>query len=136
MRAFLTIALMSLLAVGCRRKDRIPSQILSRPQMQAIVWDLVRADEYLKDYVFILDSSIDRRSESIKLYQDVFRIHHTDKVKFQESFSWYRAHPDFLKMVLDSIDVKAQARPPEIQKPPMLKDTLHNLRRPLPAQQN
>ena len=104
--------------------------------MQAVIWDLVRSDEWLKDYVFNLDSGIDRRAESIKMYQDVFRIHHIDKEKFQESFSWYRAHPDFLKMVLDSIDIKAQALPTEIQSPAIPGDSLHNRRRTPPRQQD
>src|ERR1041385_8817185 len=126
MRALSLILISILLFYSCRGKVKVPSHVLSRPQMQAVIWDLVRADEWLKDYVFNIDSTIDRRKESIKMYNEVFKIHHIDKKKFQESFTWYRAHPDFLKIVLDSIYAKVQNLPADVPGRVMRKDSLIN----------
>ncbi len=63
--------------------------------MQAVLWDLMRADQFLADYVFNKDSSLDKTTESLKYYQKIFAIHKVSKEEFQESFSFYQAHPVF-----------------------------------------
>ena len=74
--------------------------------MEAILWDMLNADEFVSGYVLPKNPALDRKQESIKLYEQIFRIHQTNREEFQKSFSFYRAHPALLKAVLDSINAK------------------------------
>jgi len=71
--------------------------------MEAVLWDMMRADQFLADYVLNRDTSKNNKTETLKLYQQVFAIHKIDKETFQQSFTYYQAHPDLLKSIMDSI---------------------------------
>ena len=71
--------------------------------MQAVVWDMMRADQFVTILYLEKDSTLDRNTESIKLYQQVFRIHQISKEEFQQSLSFYRSHPALLKVIMDSL---------------------------------
>jgi len=90
---------------GCNRKEGIPSDILPQDKMQAILSDIMRADQFLNDYVLSKDSSLNKDSARIEFYKQVFNIHKTSKSNFQKSFSYYKLHPARLKVLLDSNSV-------------------------------
>jgi Domain of unknown function (DUF4296) len=123
MRAGVLIVYISLLAAGCKGKARIPKNILPQAKMQQVLWDITRADLLLADYWLRKDSSLDRRTESIKLYQQIFDLHNISKEEFQQSFSFYKAHPLLFKPVLDSISAHANDAATELAKPNLIKDT-------------
>ncbi|MGQ0738225.1 MAG: DUF4296 domain-containing protein [Bacteroidota bacterium] len=103
MRTALLIVCSFMLLVACKKKDRIPGNVLSKEKMQAVLQDMMRADQFLTDFVFSRDTSLDKRTESIKLYNQVFAIHQISKEEFRKSFSFYRSHPGLMKAVMDSI---------------------------------
>jgi Domain of unknown function (DUF4296) len=104
MRTFLLIVIISTLLIpGCKNKDAVPNSVLPRDKMQAVLWDMMRADQFLSDYVLNKDTSLKRATESIKLYQQVLAINGITKEKFERSFSYYKAHPILLKAIMDSI---------------------------------
>ncbi len=103
MRTGLLIIFCTLMMTGCRNRNRIPSGVIPPPKMQAILWDMMRADMFLVDFIFRKDSALDKRTEREKMYGQVFAIHQTNKEQFGESFSFYRSHPVLFRAIMDSI---------------------------------
>ena len=132
MRTTLLSLFLLVFLVGCTSKDKIPSGILPQDKMQAVLWDMMRADQFLNNYVLIRDSALDKRIESIKYYQRVFAIHKVDKNEFEKSYHYYQDHPGLLKNIMDSLSRRPQAAPTKLAAPvkddslpPIIKDTLN-----------
>ena len=123
MRTGLLILYASLLLAGCKSKDYIPNSVLPQLKMKAVLWDMIRADQYLADFVLNKDSTLNRKTESIQFYQQVFNIHHISKEEFRHSFSFYRSHPALLKIIMDSLSVISGSALTELYKPKPLIDT-------------
>ena len=102
----LPAVLLAFIVLSCSGKNKIPKDVLSQPQMEAVLWDMISADEFIAGYVLPKDSSLDKKQESIKLYDEIYRIHKTSKEKFEKSLSFYQSHPSLLMDVLDSINAK------------------------------
>lgn len=124
MRTGLLILFASLILAGCKSRNKIPGNILPQAKMQAVMWDMIRTDQFLNDFVLNAGSSADRKTESIKLYRQILSIHHISREEFQQSFSFYRSHPALLKIVLDSLSANSNKAPTEIYKPKIITDTL------------
>ena len=101
MRCFLFIFLLAM-SFGCTRNDRIPKSIIPQNEMRKIMWDLMRADAYVSDFI-MKDSSRDKKTESAILYEKVFAIHATTQEAFKKSISFYESRPDLLKVITDSL---------------------------------
>lgn len=101
----LLILFMAMFTVtGCRVKDKIPSGVLSQEQMRRIMWDLIRTDIYVSDFLS-KDSTINRDESRLKLYQQVYGLHKTDRKTFKKSLAFYQSRPDLLKVITDSLRV-------------------------------
>ena len=118
MRSGLLIICCLFFIAGCKNKNRIPAGIIPQKKMQAIVWDMMRADQFLTDFVLSKDSSLDKRTESIKLYTKVFAIHQISKEQYEESFSFYKTHPALFKVIMDSLSHPKAESPTEMMKQP------------------
>ena len=105
MRTGLMILYISYFIAGCKSKEEIPRNILPQKKMQAVLWDMMRADQFLADYILNRDTSLKKKTESIKLYQEIFDINKITKENFQQSFAFYQSHPALLKIIMDSIAV-------------------------------
>ena len=116
MRTALLIICCLLIIAGCKNKNRIPADILPQKKMQAILWDMMRADQFLSDFVLNKDTGLDKRTESIKLYSRVFALHHTSMEEYERSFSFYKTHPALLKVIMDSLSTEKNAAPTEMIK--------------------
>jgi hypothetical protein len=123
MKTGLFIICCSLVLSGCKNHDRIPAGIIPQKKMQAILWDMMRADQFLADFVLRKDSSLDKKTESTKLYGQVFSIHHISQEQFGKSFSFYKTHPALFKMIMDSLSMPTASAPTEMIKQPNLPDS-------------
>jgi hypothetical protein len=85
-------------------------------KMQAIVSDLVKAQEYVNLYIK-QDSSNSIRKETFALYHKVFSIHHTNSKIFLESFDYYLAHPKLTRDMFDSLYVQSRRNTNFMTKP-------------------
>lgn len=103
MKLFVPVILLSLLLNACGNHREVPADVISRQDMIGVLWDMMRADQFVTSFV-IKDTSLNRIQESIRLYNDVFRIHHTDKAQFARSIKFYKNNPDLFKPILDSLD--------------------------------
>jgi hypothetical protein len=88
------------------------------------LWDMMRADQLVSDFVLNKDSSFDKKSESIRLYGQVLAIHQVSKEKYAESFSYYKEHPVLFKAIMDSISHPKTEAPTEMIKEPVIPDSL------------
>ncbi len=141
MKGLLLICSCSLVLLACSRKENIPDGILPEKKMQAVLWDIMRADQFLASFVLSRDTSLDKREESIKLYSRIFRVHTVTKEDFQKSMAYYSAHPELLKVLMDSVSALAIRRPltqPDtpVAQPPFRKDSVRPKKTLKPVQVN
>jgi len=129
MRIFLFIFLFSIAFFECTKRDKVPGHILSQQKMQAIMWDMMRADRFISNFVLSKDTSLNADSVRINLYQRVFLIHNISKEKFRESFDYYKDHTHLLKILLDSLDVRQNTNNEAQIKPVPWLDTTHSFKR-------
>ncbi len=98
-----------LLIAGCGNRNKIPNDVLPPDKMEVVIWDMMRADQFLADYVLSKDTSKKKMEESVKLYQQIFSLHKITQEEFKKSFYYYQSHPLQLKGVMDSINTKKAA---------------------------
>ncbi len=96
--------------------------------MQAVLWDMISTGEFLTAYVLNKDS-IDKMTESSKLYGQTLQFHHITREEFDKSYLYYRQHPALMKIILDSLS-KKQVTPIEIPGPQMDTIKKNNILRP------
>ena len=77
--------------------------------MQQVLFDMLQADE-LVNLKYTSDTSLNRLSQSVELYQAVFKIHNVSTDDFKRSFTFYQNHPALLKPILDSLQKETQRR--------------------------
>ncbi len=99
----LIVPLLLLLAACQRSRDRIPRRMIQPDKMQAIMWDMMRADQFLADFILNKDSTLDKKTESTRLYHQILALHKVSIEDFRESFSFYQSHPVLMKSIMDSI---------------------------------
>src|SRR5258705_12322204 len=116
MRTGLLIICCSLIITGCKNKNRVPADIIPQKKMQAILWDMMRPDKFLSDFVLNKDPSLDKRTESIKLYSRVFAIHHISRDQYERSFSFYKTHPAIFKVLMYSLSAAKTEAPTDMIK--------------------
>ena len=104
------VILIAIVAAGCSDNIEIPKDILSQSKMQGVMWDLIRADEFVSTYIWKNDSLINREEESVNLYKQIFQIHNITKDQFRNSLSFYRQHPKLLKIIVDSLNTKGNSQ--------------------------
>jgi hypothetical protein len=100
------------LLFGCGKGNQVPEGVLPREKMEAVLWDMIQADEFLKDFVLNKDTTLNDTLEMITMYERVFRFHQLDRQTFDSSFNFYRTHPKLMKEVLDSLQVHKQGVAP------------------------
>jgi hypothetical protein len=99
MRFCFVLALVILLSCN---DNSVPKDVLSKEKMEAVLWDVMRADEMVSQYS-ITDSSFKDVSKNAGLYQKIFQIHNITKTTFQKSLQYYQQHPAQLQPVIDSL---------------------------------
>jgi hypothetical protein len=117
---------------SCSDKKKVPSDVLGREEMESVMWDMIQADRYATTYFH--SDSIKRRdikTETLKLYDQVFQIHDISQEEFVKSYKFYLSRPDISKAMFDSIYTKANRRREEeaqaLQREQQKKDSLLNL---------
>jgi hypothetical protein len=90
---------------GCSDKEKKDSSILSEKQMTDVMWDLMRADQFVQDFV-MKDSTKNKKEESLRLYEEIFRMHHTTAEQFKKSQAYYQSNPLLFRPIIDSLAKK------------------------------
>ncbi len=101
--------------VSCTDKDKIPAGVLPKDKMEKVLWDMIQAERYRES--FIRDSSKNLKTETFKLYAQVFEIHQISKDEFIKSYKFYMSRPDIARIMFDSLATRANRRREELYKP-------------------
>ena len=87
MRVLAVIILISWMAPGCSNKEGLPSGILKKEKMQAVLWDVIQAESYTT--LFIKKDSLKSTNvENARLQQQIFAIHNISKEIFYDSYDY------------------------------------------------
>jgi hypothetical protein len=91
---------------ACQKKETIPPDILKPAQMQSVLWDMMRADQFVQQFIALKDTTINADDKSLELYSEIFAIHKISKEEFVRSFNYYNTHPKLLRPLMDSISTR------------------------------
>jgi hypothetical protein len=97
------------LAASCSNKEKIPDGILKPDKMQAVLWDVMKADAFTTDYIK-KDSAKNAGAENLKLQQQIFAIHKISKEDFYKSYDYYKTNTVVFKKIVDSIIAQAERK--------------------------
>jgi Domain of unknown function (DUF4296) len=103
MKKFFLLSLALIFILACRRGEQIPNNVLSKEKMQAVMWDMMNASQYLSLYVLSKDS-VDKKAETVRIYGQVFQVNQITKAQFEKSYEYYRDHPALMKVIMDSLN--------------------------------
>lgn len=92
-----------LFAFACRSKQQ---DIIPLDSMKVVIFDLLRMDQYFV-VMQIKDTTLRRSKENIRLYDEVFALHHITRGRFDSSYKYYESHPSLFKQLVDSLDTHA-----------------------------
>lgn len=99
-----------LLLAACTTKPEVPKDILPPAKMEAITWDLIRADGLLT-HILASDTLTPPLEKRTQLYQQVLRIHEVSREQYKRSFTFYQNRPDLLREVFTGMTEKANVVP-------------------------
>lgn len=134
MRNIIISLLIMIIFLACSGKDKLPDGVLDSEKMEVVMWDIIRADEVVNERVR-KDSTLNKKEESLKLYDQVFAIHKISKDNFDKSLNYYQSRPDRLKPIFDSLSSHEATITGEKYKPVPVEDTaIKGI--PAPAQAN
>lgn len=84
----------------------MPSDVLEINTMKQIVWDMVRADEYVKEHLS-KDSNSLPRTLHVQQHKRVLALHKTNAEVFFKSYRYYQQNPALHKQLYDSVQAVA-----------------------------
>jgi hypothetical protein len=90
------------IAITACSSSAVPGDIIEPHKMKLIVYDLIRADEWT-NLRASTDTAFKKDVEVMKIYKQVFSIHHINHKEFYKSYRYYQAHPDINKALFDSL---------------------------------
>lgn len=102
-------SLLFFLVFICGCKPDIPKDVLPPAKMQAVLWDVLQADELAEQYAHA-DSSFLKILKHARYYQAAFKVHRTTEETFKKSIRFYMEHPAFFKPILDSMEAAGNRR--------------------------
>jgi hypothetical protein len=120
MKQLFSVFIIFIFFYSCSNKEKKDSTVLSEKQMTDIMWDLMRADQYVQDFV-IKDSTKNKKEESVKLYEEIFRLHHITREQFEKSQKFYESDPVLFRPIIDSLAKKQNIVNPQVR--PTMPDT-------------
>ena len=93
--------LLAVLLISCAKKKQ-SAEVLSQNRMRDVMWDMIRADQYVSD-LLAKDSTKKKKDESIRLYEEIFHVHKITRDKFKKSLDYYSSRPDLFRPIIDSL---------------------------------
>jgi Domain of unknown function (DUF4296) len=67
-----------------------------------VMWDMIQADRFASQFLG-KDSLQHVKTETFKLYEEVFQLHKITKDEFVHSYKFYLSRPDINKVLFDSL---------------------------------
>jgi hypothetical protein len=101
---------------SCGNKDQPPAGVLKPEKMQAVLWDVIKADVFTRDYIK-KDTSKNDTAENLKLQQQIFAIHKITRADFYTSYDYYKTNTVEFKKIIDSMVVQAERKKSDTTRP-------------------
>jgi len=92
---------------SCKNKDDASLGILKFDKMQAVLWDVIQAEALTVQFIK-KDSLLNAPLENLKLQQQIFSDHQTNKEEFYKSYQYYSGHIQLMRSLLDSMTTMAE----------------------------
>ena len=102
---------------ACLGKNNLPTGVLTRDKMEVVMWDMIQADQYHREYVVRDSANKDVRKARHELYEEVFKMHNITKSTFDKSFEYYSTQPKVMREMFDSLSVKGNRKLQDFYKP-------------------
>src|SRR5207248_903393 len=93
-------AFVMILCIACA--GDLPKGVLPTEKMEAVVWDMIQADQYYHEYGLKDSLKKNVKLERLKLYERVFQMHQITREQFSKSYAYYSSHPKLMQTVFDS----------------------------------
>lgn len=97
---FIPVSLIFLSA--CNKK----MPLLELPKMQSVMWDVIQLEAYAQ-LITAPDTIKMTAKKNALLQQKIFSLHGISKEQYYKSYEYYSVHPEMMRIILDSITVKA-----------------------------
>jgi len=104
-----TLLMGLILMTSCVNNDQAPAGLLQPEKMQAVLWDVIKADAFTTEFIK-KDSSKNATAENLKLQQQIFAIHKITKADFYTSYDYYKANTVEFKKIIDSMVSQAERK--------------------------
>ena len=91
---------------ACSSGQNIPDSVLPPKKMEAIFWDMLRADELAGQYK-LTDTSKTLLQLHSELYDKIFSLHKISRDEFNKSFRFYQSRPDVFKPILENLSKRS-----------------------------
>lgn len=100
-KLFFLLYAVAILVFSCRESR--PEGVLAFEKMRSVMWDMMRADQFMADHIFARDSLANKQLVSEEWYGKVLALHKISQEDFRKSYDYYSARPQLLKDLMDSI---------------------------------
>jgi len=102
MRNVLAVFAVAVVLYACGNDDSIPSNVLKLDKMQAVMWDIVRADVFTVEYIK-RDSVKNLQQENLRLQKKIFALNNITHEQYYRSYEYYKSKPELMKALLDTM---------------------------------
>jgi hypothetical protein len=97
-----------LIFLSCNNRQGAEKGVILKPdKMQAVMWDMFKADAFTDRYLKP-DSTKKVAEENAALQQKIFDIHKITRNDYYLSYHYYTTQPEMMRAILDSISIKAE----------------------------
>jgi len=76
-------------------------------KMQQVMWDVIQLEAYFQN-IILTDSNKLSPLKKAQLQEKVFELHGVSKTQYYISYEYYNAHPEYMRIIMDSITTKAE----------------------------
>ena len=103
----LIILILLIFAFSCGRKDKVPEGVLEPAKMEKVMTDLLMSESFAESYLLI-DTSKKRDEWFTGELNKVLAIQDVTQDQIRKSLDFYKTRPDLFKVIVDSINARAQ----------------------------
>ncbi len=107
---------MIVMLVSCTDTAKVPDGIYPREKMESVLWDMMLADRFSAQFLLKDSAKIDVKLETMKMYNQVFKMNNTTHEEFVKSYKYYLNRPDLTKTIFDSLASRANKNRDELYK--------------------
>jgi hypothetical protein len=103
----LIILILLIFAFSCGRNDKVPEGVLEPAKMEKVMTDLLMSESFAESYL-LLDTSKKRDEWFTGELNKVLAVQDVTQDQVRKSLDFYKTRPDLFKVIIDSINARAQ----------------------------